>query len=171
MIRALPLLFAVACLAPEVITEADTTTTTEGATQAARVCINELMVSREGSVEGVEDTDWLELHALEAVDFFGWTVRLDTADASVEWSIGGSAAAGDFVLLTADDDPVGDVGFKLPAEGGALTLLAADGSYSAVSWGETLPDMALARTTDCCEGDGCWTSLPAGTPGASNEGV
>ncbi|MFO1500895.1 MAG: lamin tail domain-containing protein, partial [Verrucomicrobiota bacterium] len=75
---------------------------------------------------------------------------------------------GAFVVLTADEKPGPDhLSFKLPASGGAITLLAPNGEeLDATIYGPQAPGISSGRLPD---GTGSWQPLPySPTPGGSN---
>lgn len=141
--------------------------------QVERVCVNELMVGTEAGDESLNgpDGDWIELHSPEGLWLRGWSLVDDDGDV---WPLDAiQIEPGGFALLDANPDaPDADSNaFRLQADGGQLTLKAADGSFATITWGETLPDISLARVSDCCVGDQCWTATIGGTPGWSNEAL
>lgn len=134
------------------------------------VCINELMsqnVNSVGDDNGVP-SDWIELHnpGAAAAELAGWTI---TRDDHVDALDGLTIDAGGFLLLWADDSVEvadGHLDFNLPAEGGALTLSAPDGTATTLAFGSIEPDWSAARAYDCAEDE--WEFVWHGTPGSTN---
>jgi hypothetical protein len=136
------------------------------------ICVNELMSGNEVAVtdETGATPDWFELHnpGDATVDLDGY-VLLDDRDRFALHGL--TLAPRGFLVLWADGKPeLGPthVDFKLSGEGGVLSVYAPDGSGARLQYGAIAEDFALARTTDCCTGDGCWGYDFHGTPGVSN---
>jgi hypothetical protein len=128
------------------------------------VCLNELMPANLASGPG----DWLELHnpTAQDVSLDGWSLTDDPTEPRRHVLSGGLVLeAGGFLVLWASD-----LSFTLPDDGGAIGLFDPDGDGSVVRYGPMIPDVSLARITDCCfdAAEACFGYGFAGTPGASN---
>ncbi len=139
------------------------------------LCINELLPSNATALADDRGgyPDWFELHnpGAEEVGLGGWTVADDDTIHALDAAL--SIAPGGFLVLYADGDvAVGPdhVGFQLSGDGERLGLFAPDGRGSVVEWDALETDQALARVSDCCAGEGCWTAVARGSPGATNAG-
>lgn len=140
------------------------------------LCINEFMP---GNASVVADEtgafpDWIELHnpGSVAVSLDGWAVG-DQPNERPKTKVpdGLGVAPGGFVLLWADgltDLAGAHLAATLASAGGTVTLYAPDGRGSEVTYAEVPPDFSVARVTDCCEGEGCFSTPFHGTPGGTN---
>lgn len=144
---------------------------------AQSVCINELMASNDRSMvlEDGTSPDWLELHNPSSVDIdlTGWAVHNESEGSEGRLDALGVLEAGGFALLYADASSAEapHLPFTLSKEGATIALLRPDGGGDRITYGETFPDRAFYRTTDCCastEPD-CFAAEYAGTPGATNQ--
>ena len=130
--------------------------------EAPSICLNELMPANLASGPG----DWLELHnpTAEDVSLDGWSLTDDPTDPR-RHVLGGVLEAEGFLVLWASD-----LSFPLPDDGGTIGLFDPDGDGSVVHYGPMVPDLSLARITDCCfdAAEGCFGYEFAGTPGVSN---
>lgn len=139
------------------------------------LCINEVMPANRAAAfdENGHAGDWIELHnpGDVAVDLAGWSITDDRADPDRHVFGRRSIEPGGFLLLWADDlAGVGDthLPFSLKANGEEVALFDPEGDASVVAYGAVHDDFSLARRTDCCTGEGCWTHVFRGTPGGSN---
>lgn len=127
------------------------------------ICLNELMPANLASGPG----DWLELHnpTAEDVSLDGWSLTDDPAEPRRHELSGLVLEAGGFLVLWASD-----LSFTLPDDGGAIGLFDPNGTGSVVHYGPMIPDVSLARITDCCfdAAEPCFGYEFAGTPGAPN---
>jgi len=140
------------------------------------LCINEFMPDDNASV--ADDlgaySDWIELHnpGEETVALAGWTMTDDgddPTDSALDSSL--SIEPGGFLLLYADGDSslgAQHLDMKLSKDGGSVGLYAPDGRGSLINYGSVVPDISVARVTDCCSGEGCWEFVYGGTPGSTN---
>ncbi len=139
------------------------------------LCINEVMPGNKAAAfdENGLAGDWIELHnpGEVAVDLAGWSISDDRSDPGRHVFGSRSIEPGGFLLLWADDlAGVGDthLPFSLGADGEEVALFDAEGDGSVVAYGAVHDDFSLARSTDCCTGEGCWTHVFRGTPGSTN---
>ena len=132
------------------------------------VVINELLAA---SSDG--GPDWLELYNSSdtQIDLVGWTIA-DNADEPWAFPVETRLAAGDFLLLYADDalgdEPDGlHLPFKLSKDGETVVLEMPDGTpASSVTFPALGADEAFARMDD---GAADWViAMDGGTPAASN---
>lgn len=143
------------------------------------VFVNEFMPANVAALEGqaANFPDWIELYngGSSPLDLSGWRISDDREDVDEHVLADGvGLGPGQFLLLWADGLP--DVGadhlpFSLAADGGEIALYAPDGRGAVVTYGQVEEDFSVARTTDGCVGDGCWTFVYRGTPGATNTPV
>ena len=138
------------------------------------LCINEFMPANDSAlvVTGGATPDWIELHnpGDETVNVSSWTLTDDPAvpDAA-RVPIGTEIPAGGFLVFLADDsDEAGHLPFRLSAEGGSIGLYDPDGNGQVIHYGRVEDDFSVARTPDCCTGEGCLGFDFRGTPGAPN---
>jgi hypothetical protein len=140
------------------------------------ICINELMSDNASVYEHPDGRfpDWIELHnpTAEAVDLGGWTLSDKRDDDGPPAIADGTVLpAGGFAVFDAVGELASepdDLPFALAAEGGEVALFAPDGRGAIVTYGPSTGDFSLARTTDCCTGQGCLGWTYRGTPGDSN---
>ena len=142
------------------------------------VCINEIMEDNRDALtdDNGGTPSWIELHNPDRVDLDldGWSLTDDAADPTRHVFGAGSVvpALGFLVLFADDQTDLGPehVAFELHRIGGTLTLFTPDGdALDTGSWiDEWDAAMARARDSDCCQDLLCWSSVPQGTPGATN---
>jgi len=143
------------------------------------LCINEFQPSNSSGIQDAsgEWADWLELHnpTDAAVPLEGYWLTDDPKEPDKHLFADDAVIdAGGFLFLWADGDPSegsDHVAFGLNRDGGLISLGDAYGQSSTVHYGPTGVDRVIARTSDCCEGEGCFKSVIGGTPGSSNEEV
>lgn len=138
------------------------------------LCINEWMPNNESVYKDNTGRypDWIELYNPTSglVQLEGWTLSNDRTDESpYAFAAGSTLAPGEFLLLYANDGDGGtSLPFSLSSTAGELVLQSTENQRSIVSWGATEGDFSVARTSDCCAGDGCLDWRFRGTPGISN---
>lgn len=163
-------------VAVEAPTEDSPVAWTRSTPEPITICVNELVPAALAS--GVHPdgaaSDWVELHnpTAEAVELDGWSVTDDPEDPRKHPLRGGLVLEpGGFLVLWADDAPERGpehLGFVLSADGEAFGLFSPEGSGAVVHFPAISHDLALARTSDCCAGDGCLAYVFGGTPGRTN---
>ncbi|HCH65791.1 MAG TPA: hypothetical protein DFR83_23515 [Deltaproteobacteria bacterium] len=140
------------------------------------LCVNEWVASNMAGLRLADGTrpDWLELHnpGEEDVALDGWMIgdSEDPLDAEPFDASLVVPAGGELVLFADGRTELGprhlDMG--LDADGEAVALFAPDGRGDVVLYGAVDPDLAVARTSDCCRGEGCWEMTRLGSPGVGN---
>ena len=135
--------------------------------------LNEFMANNANghTDEDGEFEDWLELYnpSPAAVSLGGWSLSDDAAVPNrSELPDDLSVPASGFLVLFADDEPVGDLHllFKLAREGGTVVLSQDGVVVDRVSYPEQGTDVSLARTPD---GGVDWVTTDAPTPGGKRE--
>jgi len=136
------------------------------------LCVNEFMPDNLSAWQDdlLATPDWIELHnpTDAAVDLSGWTLS-DDASESAKARLDGVIEAGGFLFLRADEGiHDNSLPFRLSAEGGDVALFAPDGRGQVVRYGLVGADFSVARSTDCCQGEGCLDFSYRGTPGYGN---
>jgi len=140
------------------------------------VVINEFVASNQtGPVDELGDhDDWLELHnhGANTLDLSGMWLS-DELEEPMKWQFpaGTTLAPGAFLLVWADNEPTEGplhTNFKLSSGGEDITLYDVDGTTMRdfLRFGQQTADVATARLF---EGENLWVTLPATTPGASNQ--
>ena len=140
------------------------------------LCVNEWVASNMAGLRLADGTrpDWLELHnpGEEDRSLDGWTIG-DSDDPEDVEPLDASLvvpAGGELVLFADGRVELGprhlDMG--LDADGETVALYAPDGRGEVVHYGAVEPDLAVARTSDCCRGEGCWEMTRLGSPGVGN---
>lgn len=145
------------------------------------ICLNELMPANRSVLlrDDGSSPDWIELFNPTEVDVdlgrFGLSDdREDRAEHLLPAGL--VLPAGEaLVLYAVGDDDTGTVlaedelPFRLSAEGGEVVLFEPDGDGQVVVYGAVEQDFSIARSTDCCTGEGCLTHRFRGSPGKSND--
>lgn len=140
------------------------------------LCINEFMTDNKTALtdETGATPDWIELANpnFDDVSLSGWTMT-DDADETDKSELDDSLVVEGhgFLVLYADKLPelgAQHLDFSLSQDGGVVGLYAPDGRGSLLQYAWIASDLSAARVPDCCSGDGCWTYVYDGTPGASN---
>lgn len=145
------------------------------------VCLNELMPANRSVLvrDDGSSPDWLELFNPTEQDVdLGRFALSDSREDRTEHLLpeGLVLPAGEaLVLYAVGDDDTGvtlaedELPFRLSAAGGEVALFEPDGDGQVVVYGAVEQDFSIARSTDCCTGEGCLTHRFRGTPGASND--
>jgi hypothetical protein len=142
---------------------------------AGDIVLNEFVAkNNNGPVdEAGQAEDWIELHnrSNAPVDLSGLGLSDQLGD-TTPWPIpaGTSLAAGESLLIWADDDPLDGpmhADFKLSTDGEEVVLYAADGVtvLDFVAFGPQSADVSTLRLHD---GEELWVTSADTTPGASN---
>jgi len=143
------------------------------------LCINELMPDDKAALilEDGSTPDWIELFNPTGADVSlkGWTLSDDhTVPDRQALSASLVVPAGGSLLLYADGHP--ELGpehldFSLDPGGEEVALFDPQGDARVLAFGRVLEDFAVARQTDCCEGETCLGFVFRGSPGRSNTPV
>jgi hypothetical protein len=138
------------------------------------LCINEFMPDNEASLSLEDGTwpDWVELHnpGKAEVSLEGWSITDDRTDPKADgFTDAVVIPPGGFFLLYADNRG-GDqhLLFRLDADGGEIALFDPEGDGQIITYGNVEADFSVARSTDCCTGQGCLGFDFHGTPGVTN---